>query len=169
MIYPQNGQLVSPYMKTVHSHCKCKSKSHVRIEKEHFPFFGSLLIALLPKCPFCLLAYTSAITVCSAKTLTHDAPEWTSYISIVLAIVTLLIVAYNYKGTRTWISGTIIMLGIMLITYSELYTRLLGPYYWGCGLLLFGVWINGSFNYFLAILISKMKWGEPRLHYHGQN
>lgn len=115
-------------MQAVKSHCKCKSKSHARIEKIDFPFFSGLLIALLPKCPFRLLAYTRAISVC-----------------------------------------TVIITGTVLILNRELYTRLLGPYYWGCALLLLGVWIDGSFHYFLAILLSRMKKGGPRLHYHGQH
>ena len=136
-----------------HKRCACKTHNKVRIKNPHYPFFSSLLIALLPKCPFCVMAYTSAITVCSAKTLTAVySPEWTSTIPISLAILTLGIVAWNYKGKKTVAACFLILTGVFLIVQSELFSGVLTSYYWGCALLFFGVWVNGNLGYFVRLI-----------------
>jgi hypothetical protein len=137
-------------------HCKCKTHHKVRLKKSYYPLLGSLLIAILPKCPFCIVAYTSAITVCSAKSLTEYTPEWTSYIPISLAMLTFCIVVWNYKGKKTIAACALILAGGILITYSELYSGQLSSYYWGSALLVMGVWVNGNFSYFVDIVTSRM-------------
>lgn len=136
-------------------HCRCTTHTKVRTKNPHYPLLSTLLIVLLPKCPFCLLAYTSAITMCSVKSLTQHAPQWTSYISIGLSVVTLLIVALNYKGMKTLVACLLILMGSSLIVQSELYSGLLTGYYWGCALVFLGVWVNGNFSYVVRILTSR--------------
>ncbi len=135
-----------------HKHCACKTHNKVRIKNPHYPFLSSLLIALLPKCPFCVMAYTGAITVCGAKTLAAVySPEWTSAIPISLSILTLGIVAWNYKGRKTIAACFFIAMGILLIVQSELFSGAIASYYWGCALLFLGVWANGSLSYFVKL------------------
>ena len=134
-------------------HCQCQPKRASKKVGGIFSFLPGLLIALLPKCPFCILTYTSAITICSSKSLSGYTPHWTSWISIVFSILTLIITLYNYKGQRTWLAALFILSGSAVITYSELYSGLIQPYYWGCGILIFGVWINGSLPYFIRLIV----------------
>ncbi len=140
-------------MQTPDSHCHCPKKHVGTKSKGLFSFVPGLLIALIPKCPFCILSYTSAITVCSSKNLGAYVPHWTSWISIGFVIITLAITLYNYKGFRTQMAGLFILIGGVLIGYSELFTGLLQFYYWGCGILILGVWINGSLPFFLRKIV----------------
>lgn len=132
------------------THCqsKCTSKK-MQDRNSLFSFLPGIAIALIPKCPFCILSYTSAITVCSAKNMSSHTPEWTSGISIAFALLTFIITAYNYKGRRTKIALLIIASGCALVIYSELFNGLLQSYYWGCSLLMVGIWFNGSLLFFV--------------------
>jgi CHASE2 domain-containing sensor protein len=111
---------------------------------------AGLLIVILPKCPFCILAYSSAVTLCSGTKLYNHSPAWTSWISIGLAGFILLTLLWNYKGSRTLLAIALAFLGSALVLSSELYTGELATYYAGAVLLLFGIWVNGSFRYVVA-------------------
>ena len=108
----------------------------------------SLLIAILPKCPMCAIAYSTAITMCSGKAFEHQ-PDWTSYISVVLAGVTMMLVLWNFRGIRTIAASAIILAGGVIIFNSELFTGNTTHYYIGCALVLGGVWTNGSLLHFV--------------------
>ncbi|MEK6780534.1 MAG: hypothetical protein AABY93_02445 [Bacteroidota bacterium] len=146
--------------------CKCQSRKEVNDKNSHLSFLSVLLIALIPKCPFCMLAYSAAITVCSTKSITHNT-GWTSFISIALAIITLIIVLYNYKGRRTLSAAFIILLGIIFISYAELYSGNVTLYYIGSGALLIGIWTNGSLLFFINLVKSKFSKQSGRVVYHG--
>ncbi len=110
---------------------------------------GGIIIAVLPKCPLCALAYSSAITMCSGTMYEHTA-DWTSYISIVLCALTLGLVLYNYKGYKTLTAAAMIATGGFLLGYAELVSGNVTAYYWGCAIVFVGIWINGSFQHFAA-------------------
>lgn len=129
--------------------CKCK-KSHKKILKNSYlGVFSGLFIALLPKCPFCLLAYSSAITLCSGKTLYPESVNYLPFIVITLSLLTLFFVLYNYKGRKTiYAAGFIIVGSVILYLYYYINESLM-LYYAGVAFLLTGVWTNGSLSYFL--------------------
>ena len=136
------------------SSCRCRN-SHQAAGRGIFAFLPGLVIALLPKCPFCVLSLSSAITVCSAKNISGYAPDWTSWISIAFAVLTIALVFYNFKGVRTWIALLLIAAGSALVIYSELSSGLLQPYYAGSMLLITGVWVNGSLYHFIRKIIGR--------------
>jgi len=133
--------------------CACPSESKVKVKGAPSTLFNTLLIAIIPKCPFCMLAYSSAISVCSAKAIVHTR-GWASYISISLALITLLIVLYNYKGRRTLIAASIISIATIIIAYSELYSGQVSHYYVGCAVLFVGAWTNGSLLFLIRFFKS---------------
>lgn len=135
--------------------CRCPKNHKVRINNPDYPLLNSLLIILLPKCPFCIMAYTSAITVCSTRSLTEYSPQWTSWISISFTVLTLIIVIWNYKGIRTILASLLILSGLFFIIQSELISGLLTTYYWGCVFLFTGIWVNGSLLYFVRMIFFK--------------
>jgi cation transport ATPase len=143
------------------AYCQSKCSSKRSQERNgYFSFLPGILMAIIPKCPFCILSYTSAITVCSAKNMSGYASHWTSWISIAFALITFMITAYNYKGWKTQIALLLISAGCVLVIYSELFSGLLQPYYWGCSLLIIGIWLNGSLLYFVRKLL---KMGNTQL------
>ncbi len=119
-----------------------------------------VIIAILPKCPMCALAYSTAITMCSGKAFQHQ-PDWTSYISIVLAVATMILVLWNYRGIRTIAASALILAGGVIIFNSELFTGNTTHYYIGCVLVLSGVWANGSFLHFLRKWTSSQSRHNP--------
>lgn len=128
-------------------HCH-KSGSKTNKKESFIPLLGGIFIALIPKCPFCILAYGSAITLCSGATIYDHSPAWTNYISLVLIVITFAMVILNYKGLRTIIAAIMILCGSYFIVRSELYTGEIDLYYWGASILMIGIWINASFYFF---------------------
>lgn len=135
--------------------CPCPSKRKREAKRSAFPILTGILIALLPKCPFCILAYSSAITLCSGARWYNHSPGWTSWISIGLLVITLLMILLNYRGKRTVFAAAMVLAGSFLIIRTELLTGDLTIYYYGVFMLLTGVWINASFYYFLR------RWIKP--------
>lgn len=46
--------------------CTCASKKS-KIEKLNLPILFTIIIAILPKCPFCIIAHSSAIMMCNGQ------------------------------------------------------------------------------------------------------
>ena len=74
--------------------------------------------------------------------------SWTTYLPIAFAIITLLLVLTNFRGKRTYLASLLIVLGSALLLHSTFYYGEENAYYLGTFLVLFGVWVNGSFYYF---------------------
>lgn len=127
--------------------CKCSTKEQGKPVSSFLPVAGGVLLAILPKCPFCVLAYSSALSLCGSTQVHH--PAWASWISIVFAFLTLSLVLFNYKGKRTFFAASIVSLGCALIVWAELNTGSLVSYYWGTSLVMIGVWLNASLMHFL--------------------
>ena len=127
--------------------CQHLSDGHGR-GRAGYPFLSSLLIAILPKCPFCISAYSSAVVLCSGKTLVSDQADGSSWVIMGLGAFTLLMVLLNFRGKRTWAAAAIILTGFGMILYSAFLSGSPGLYYLGSFLLLAGVWVNASFLYF---------------------
>ena len=128
--------------------CGCTIKKTKKEKKTILPLFTAIMIAILPKCPYCILAYSSAITMCSGTTLYTQSSGWTSYLLLGLAILTLFFILLNYKGKRTIYAAALVGTGSILMIACQFYTFNINHYYIGTFLLLFGVWVNASFRFF---------------------
>lgn len=122
----------------------CKAKSYSKLTS----WLPAFIIAILPKCPFCIMAYSGAMSMCSGKMLFPNADTYSSYFILGLSLVVLLGVLLNQKGKTTWIAVGITSLGILLLFISQFYNISETLYYTAVGLLFFGIWFNGSFKYF---------------------
>ena len=114
---------------------------------KHTSFLSLLLIIILPNCPFCIMAYTSAITMCGGPDMYLAENNWASFIPIILSILIISMIAINRRGRRTYIAILLTILGsLFIIGVHQLY---LGEsfYYIGTFLLFFGIWVNSSFLY----------------------
>lgn len=114
-----------------------------------------ILIALIPKCPYCILAYSSAITMCSGTKLYMQSPGFLSYLPLALAFLTLLFIVLNNRGKRTIAAAALVGTGSLMMLACQFYTFNINHYYIGTFLILFGVWVNASFRYFFR------KWFKP--------
>ena len=137
--------------------CKCgPGRNEVRT-RSVLPLFSGILIALIPKCPFCILAYSSAMTLCSGSKIYQHTPNWTSYISIGLAVLTLFFVLLNYRGWRTIVAAGLIVGGSCFIVVSETFTGMPSHFYIGAVFLMSGVWVNANFMYFYRLLVQRLR------------
>ncbi len=107
-----------------------------------------IIIAILPKCPFCLMAYSGVVTLCSGHTLYPNAGSSSAYIILGLSVFILSSLAFNYKGVRTIISFLISTIGIATLMMSQFIIMSSTLYYIGVVVLVCGIWYNGSFFYF---------------------
>ena len=136
--------------------CGCGVKKTAKRRESTPSLITGLLIAIVPKCPYCILAYSSAITMCSGSKLYSHEPSWTSYLLIALAVLTVVFILLNYKGLRTIIAASLATSGSLLMLMSQFYTFEINHYYLGTFLLLFGIWVNASFRFFLRRWIKPM-------------
>lgn len=128
-----------------------------------------LLLAILPKCPFCIMAFTSTALLCGEGamqevSMTHNSMLTISITSLLL-LVTLASVLINYKGKTTWWALSFILPGLTLVMYSVVRDGGQLLYYTGTVLTFAGVWMNGS----LPWLLRKNKMPLPVLSTSPQN
>jgi len=116
-----------------------------------------ILIAILPKCPFCIMAYSGAVTLCSRNTLYPNAGGFPSYITIGLSLFILGILYINHKGKRTFYSLLIAGFGVLVLLISQFLYINRSLYYIAVIILLFGIWYNGSFFYFYKKFIYSIR------------
>ncbi|MEL6536661.1 MAG: hypothetical protein AAFQ98_14680 [Bacteroidota bacterium] len=116
-----------------------------------------LLVVILPKCPFCIMAYTSAITMCGGPAMYWQSNNWVSYIPLVLSVVILAMILLNWRGIRTWFALAMAMAGAFLILSTHQLWLSPTYYSWGSGLLFVAIWANGSFMSFMNILRKRGK------------
>lgn len=121
---------------------RCKRKTRA---SNSFSIGSLLIIALLPKCPFCVMAYSGAVSLCSGKMLFPNSGSSSIYIFGALCSLVLLAIAFNYRGKRTFVSFILAILGSLLVIGSQYFLWESGHFYTGVMMLLFASWHNGSF------------------------
>lgn len=144
-------------MENINSSCACPIKKKKNVKKGTYSLFSSVLIALIPKCPYCILAYSSTITMCSGARM-DNSPElgWPFYLTIGLALLTLLFLFINYRGKRTVIAAFLVGMGSLLVLNGAFYGGSDTGYVLGTILLLVGVWVNASFMFIYQTWISPL-------------
>lgn len=132
---------------------KCNAK-----KKRSYSWLPAVVVAILPKCPFCIMAYSGAVTMCSGMKYPH-AGSFSAYLSLGLAAIVLLGILLNRRGRKTWRAFGLASLGILTLLVGQFFIISATNYYLGVGLLFFGIWYNGSFTYFLRkfLLIIKKR------------
>lgn len=111
-------------------------------------WFGALIIALLPKCPYCIMAFSGAVGLCSGQKIFSGSPEIGTYFSMGIAFFTLCAVGFNYKGWKTIWSVMFVILGMVCIFLTEYIIGSATLYTIGSILIIGGVWWNGSLPHF---------------------
>lgn len=141
-------------------HCKKCNTTRKVYTFRNSSFFSAILIILIPKCPFCIMAYSSAITICGGQDIYMTSNNWVSFIPIILSAVVFSMIVLNRKGVRTWIAVVMALLSTLLILLSH---QLMIPASFynigGVGLLL-AIWVNGNLLSFVNQLINKIRHGR---------
>ena len=79
-------------------------------------------MVVLPKCPFCVLAYSSTIMLCGKDTVTSQTSlhysTATIIVTSILCLLTLAAIAFNWRGRRTVYAIGIAFTGSLLAMSS---------------------------------------------------
>lgn len=134
-------------------YCGTCNRGLITQGKNNFGFFVSILLALVPKCPFCILAYTSTVVLCGKDTLLENQHNHFSTLSISLtAFFCSLIIAgliLNFRGLRTKYALALSCVGILMIIYSVIIGGGQELYYVGVSIEFMAIWLNGSLIFIL--------------------
>lgn len=121
--------------------------------KKNYGVWAGLLLAVLPKCPFCIMAYSGTLMLCSKDAVTVSTHTNTSVITTILTSLFCLLsifgIYFNKRGVRTLYALTMAMAGACMVMTSVLLYGGLGLYYGGVVFIFAGVWLNGSLLYFV--------------------
>jgi hypothetical protein len=134
------------------SNCNCHPSKKVN-KASSVSVLSTFLLIILPKCPFCIMAYSSAITICGGTDMYFRSNNWVSYVPLVLALFINLMFLFNWRGQRTLYALTIAMVGFTLISLTH--QLVLSPIFYDLGavLLLMSIWLNSS----LISLLNKFR------------
>jgi|SaaInlStandDraft_1057018.scaffolds.fasta_scaffold28126_2 hypothetical protein len=134
------------------SNCNCHPTKKVN-RSSSASLFSTVVLIILPKCPICIMAYSSAITICGGTDMYFRSNNWVSYVPLVLALFINLMFLFNWRGQRTLYALTIAMVGFTLISLTH--QLVLSPIFYDLGavLLLMSIWLNSS----LISLLNKFR------------
>ena len=108
---------------------------------------STMLLILLPKCPFCFAAYLSAMALFfdieneqMVPYLTHAKP--------LLGIVIISLILLNQRGRRTLIALGIATVAMVFLVLKTYYSTDVLPDWLIYIAFFFSIWYNGNFKYF---------------------
>jgi hypothetical protein len=137
------------------SSCAAK-KSKIRVNKKAGLFTGFLLV-LLPKCPLCVIAYSSTMMLCGKDEFIISSQIHSSLLATVLTLILCMVflasLFLNYRNNRTKYALALAFSGTALILASTVWDIGPGIYYTGTGVVFMGVWLNGS----MLFVLNKVK------------
>lgn len=133
----------------------CKRKSF--IDTSQSGILATLVLIILPKCPFCVLAYSSTVALCSINPTLDpgDQHNPTSLLVVGLSAIAILFSIKNkVNSTQKKLPYLISTLGLSLIILTLVFHLGGVLYYFSIGIVLLGIWINGSFHSFTRFVAS---------------
>jgi len=141
--------------------CKpCKRKKIVSDGKKPMGLLTTIFLVLLPKCPFCLMAFSSTAILCGkaggVSDLTHTSAT-TIFVTSFFCLLVLLSILLNYRDARTKYALLLVTTGCTLVMYSVCIGGGLLLYYSGVTMLFIGVWLNASLLYVIRKITGRMK------------
>ena len=135
----------------------CKSKPIIVLEKApskrngFLSFLSTALIILLPKCPFCIAAYSGAFMMFFEIDNAVLAPIFI-HLKPLLGIFVLGSILFNYKGKKSQIAILIVLTAFTFLLLDNYGNKTLLPNWLIYSAFFFGAWFNGNFEYFYRFL-----------------
>ena len=125
----------------------CQTEQHIS-RNGKWEIASGLFLAILPKCPFCIMAFTSTAMLCGEGAMLEVSKTYNSLFTIIitatLGLITVISILSNRKGTKTWYALFMVACGMSMVLYSVSKSGGLTLYYIGMVLVFAGVWLNGS-------------------------
>ncbi|NUO01148.1 MAG: hypothetical protein HUU01_11095 [Saprospiraceae bacterium] len=131
----------------VHDCKPCQGAKIKAPAKQKAGILMGIFLAVLPKCPFCIVAYSSTMALCSGKTVafgTLHASPLTITITVVIGLVILGSILLNFRDKRTIYAFALALTGLGMVLYSVIIEFSPWLYYSGVGVVFAGAWLNGS-------------------------
>lgn len=130
----------------------CKNSSKKVLLQKQTGVVAGILLALLPKCPFCYMAFSGTLMLCGSGsgmfTKTFSSLP-TQIFSVTFCLLTLLFIVLNFRDKRTLSAIALAVVGSAMVIYSTTIAGGLMLYYSGVVIIFFGVWLNASLLYFI--------------------
>ena len=140
----------------------CNSQSQeIKLEKSPSAkrglasFFSTLLIIVLPKCPFCVAAYSGAILM-FFDLENKDLVPFFLHAKPVLGVIIIALIVFNYNVKKSKIALSVASIAFVLLILSTYYYITIVPDIVIYIAFLFAAWYNGNFKYFYKFLKSKL-------------
>lgn len=136
--------------------CPCRKKNESR-KRQPVPVLLSILIAVLPKCPFCVFGYSSVMVLCSGTRIYDQNPVSYWYLPVMVAVAAVFSLWWNYRGQRTRWALALAVAGGVVVAFAARLGASEPLYYTGAGMIFLGVFVNGSFMPF---------WRKAKTYFH---
>ena len=143
--------------------CKpCNKRKEVSEKKKPVGLLTTIFLILLPKCPFCLMAFSSTVILCGeaggVSEITNSYSSATTFfITSFFCVTVLLSILLNYRDIRTKYALLMAATGCLLIMCTVSVGGGLPLYYAGVMFVFIGVWLNGSLLYIIRKVIGRRR------------
>ena len=150
-------RLLTTCMPSVEKACHCAAEKPSRTSSSLYSFLMGVGLVVLPKCPFCIIAYSGALGVCGSSAIGTSVPTWG--LLLVGAFLLMVFVSFqlNFKGWKTFIASILLAIGGATMLSFLLFQLPVLTYYISTVVILFAVWLNGSFLHFFHKSIIRFK------------
>lgn len=125
----------------------CHTEAGTNKTKVRTGLLTGIALAVLPKCPFCVMAYSSTLLLCTEGAGMHHGIFSSTnllIITVLFCAIALVSILLNYRDRRTAYAFLLAALGSAVIILSVTVTINLPLYYFGIALLFSGIWLNAS-------------------------
>jgi len=135
--------------------CHTKIAPHKKVKSYKYggflSFLSTVFLILIPKCPLCIMAYTSAFL------LFFDVEHSVLYpfllhVKPVLAFSILAFIAFNNRGKRTLVSLIIASVAFIALLLANYWNLIFLPDWILYSVFFFAAWYNGNFQYFFRFI-----------------
>lgn len=135
----------------------CKSKPLIVLDKNpsrksgFISFLSTALIIILPKCPFCIAAYSGAFLMFYEVDTASLAPVFL-HLKPLLGLLVLGSILFNFKGRKSKIATLIVTIAFIFLILGTYFQVQVIPNWTIYTAFFFGAWYNGNFEYFYRFL-----------------